>query len=66
MSGDHSDGEGSVGYDADFVDTTEDREVELKFDIIFTWIKSRFTTIIPNVLLVTQLVWPSVVRVGIK
>ena len=29
MSGDHSDGEGSVGHEADFVDTTGDMEVEL-------------------------------------
>ena len=36
------------------------RYAKLKFDIVFTWIKSRFTTILPNVLLVTQLVWPSV------
>ena len=29
MSDDHSGGEGSVGHEADFVDTTEDMEVEL-------------------------------------
>ena len=29
MSNNHSDGEGSVGHEADFVDTTEDMEVEL-------------------------------------
>ena len=29
MSDDHSDGEGSVGHKADFVDMTEDKEVEL-------------------------------------
>ena len=30
MSDDHSGGEGSVGHEADFVDTTEDMEVELR------------------------------------
>ena len=30
MSGDYSDGEGSVGHEAYFVDATVDREVELR------------------------------------
>ena len=33
MSGDHSDGEGSVGHEADFVGTTGDREVELRLPL---------------------------------
>ena len=33
MSGDHSDGEGSVGHEAEFVDTTGDREVELRLPL---------------------------------
>ena len=33
MSDDHSDGEGSVGHEADFVDTTGDMEVELRLPL---------------------------------
>ena len=39
---------------------SEHRYAKLKFDIVFTWIKFRLTTITPNGVLVTQLVWPSV------
>ena len=33
MSGDHSDGEGSVGHEAEFVTTSGDREVELRLPL---------------------------------
>ena len=33
MSGDYSNGEGSVGHEADFVDATVDREVELRLPL---------------------------------
>ena len=33
MSDNHSDGEGSVGHEADFVDTTGDMEVELRLPL---------------------------------
>ena len=33
MSDDHSGGDGSAGHEADFVDTTEDMEVELRLPL---------------------------------